>query len=74
MDDPSIGSDEHFLALQGLSRINRWSRNAARAWRPVRDLAMCLGRDELRILDVATGGADIPIDLGGEGGQVVWTW
>ena len=50
-------------ALRGLQRLNRWSGNAALAWRPIRELAREQGTDRLRVLDMATGAGDIPISL-----------
>jgi 2-polyprenyl-3-methyl-5-hydroxy-6-metoxy-1,4-benzoquinol methylase len=63
MDDLALDSSEHFQALRGLQRINRWTQNASLAWRPLKDLARQLGKSSLRVLDIATGGADIPIQL-----------
>jgi len=63
MDDPNLDRDQHVRALCGLRRINWWSGNASLAWQPVRELAGELGTDRLRILDIATGAADIPISL-----------
>lgn len=63
MDDPAISRDSHFVALRDLGRINRWSGSASVVWHSVRRLARQLGRNQLRVLDVATGGADIPIRL-----------
>jgi 2-polyprenyl-3-methyl-5-hydroxy-6-metoxy-1,4-benzoquinol methylase len=63
MDDPELDRSDHFQALRGLQRINRWTRNAGLAWRPVQELARQLGRKHLKILDIGTGSADIPIQL-----------
>ena len=63
MDDPDLDRIAHFRALAGLQRLNRWTRNAALAWRHVQGLAARHGLDRVRILDVATGSADIPIQL-----------
>jgi len=63
MDDEALDPVEHFRALRGLQRINAWTGNAALVWRPVNDLAAKLGRNSLRVLDIATGAADIPIHL-----------
>ncbi len=69
MDDPDRSDRELRESLGDLSRINRWfgARAFVRSYldrtlpaEPAR--AAGLGR-ALRILDVATGGADIPIDI-----------
>lgn len=63
MDDPHLGRGQHFQALRGLERINRWTRNAKLAWRPLRELARSTGRDRLSVLDIGTGAGDVPIGL-----------
>jgi 2-polyprenyl-3-methyl-5-hydroxy-6-metoxy-1,4-benzoquinol methylase len=63
MDDPDLDRTAHFQALAGLQRINRWTRNASLAWRQIRRLVEQRGLDEIRVLDIATGAADIPIEL-----------
>jgi 2-polyprenyl-3-methyl-5-hydroxy-6-metoxy-1,4-benzoquinol methylase len=63
MDDPTLDPHEHERALRGLSRLNACSGSVWALWQPIRRLAATLGRDELRILDVATGSADNPIAL-----------
>jgi 2-polyprenyl-3-methyl-5-hydroxy-6-metoxy-1,4-benzoquinol methylase len=62
MDDPTLDGPEHDLALRGLERINRWSGSARILWPGIRDIARQLDRP-LRVLDVATGGGDVPIAL-----------
>lgn len=63
MDAPDLGREDHHSALRGLGRINHWTRNAALVWRHVAALARRLSRKRLRILDVATGGADVPLRM-----------
>ena len=63
MDNPELDACHHRDALRGLERINRCTGNGLVAWRPIRELARRLERDRLRLLDVATGAADIPIEL-----------
>lgn len=63
MDDPGLDPVEHVRALRGLQRINAWTRNASLAWRPIWQLAQTRDSRPLRVLDVATGAADIPIGL-----------
>ena len=63
MDDSGLEEHRHFRALEGLARLNRLSGGARHLWSPIRRLARQLGTDRLRLLDVATGGGDVPIDL-----------
>ena len=63
MDDLDLDPGLHGEALQGLERINRFSRSPAILWP---SLARCF-RDfnvrSLRALDIATGAGDVPIRL-----------
>ncbi len=63
MDDPTLDPREHSKALRGLRRINAWTGNAALAWKQVSRAAQGIGDRPLRVLDIATGAADIPIAL-----------
>ena len=65
MDQPGLDSEEHLRALKGLSRINALSRTAAILGPPILELARSRGPADgpLRILDLATGGGDLPIAL-----------
>jgi 2-polyprenyl-3-methyl-5-hydroxy-6-metoxy-1,4-benzoquinol methylase len=62
MDQPGLDPAQHVRALQGLARINWWSGSAAMLWPPLRDLARRQART-LRVLDLATGGGDVPLRL-----------
>jgi 2-polyprenyl-3-methyl-5-hydroxy-6-metoxy-1,4-benzoquinol methylase len=62
MDQPGLDPAQHFHALRGLARINFWSRSAAILWPELRDHARHLSRP-LRVLDLATGGGDVPLRL-----------
>src|SRR5262245_26893281 len=62
MDDPGIDPAEHRRALAALARINRVSRSVGVLWPAIRNLARELGRT-IRVLDVATGGGDVPAGL-----------
>lgn len=68
MDQSGLDGKEHRQALDALVRINRWSRTDRAIWPHVRDF--CRSRREagipgpVRLLDVATGGGDLPILLG----------
>jgi len=61
MDDLHLPEAPHRDALRALGRLNWWGRSAQILWRAIRPLAS--QRAPLRILDVATGGGDIPIAL-----------
>jgi SAM-dependent methyltransferase len=62
MDQPGLDPAEHARALRGLGRVNRLSRSAAIYWPSIVSLARArLG--PVRVLDLACGGGDVPIDL-----------
>ena len=63
MDDPSLDERLHIQALRGLSRLNSWSGGASAIWKPILSLARSAGRSPIKILDIATGGGDIPLEL-----------
>jgi SAM-dependent methyltransferase len=63
MDQPGLDEEQHFHALRGLERINRWSFSARVLWAPLRALAAEAPGRLFRILDVATGAGDLPIRL-----------
>ena len=63
MDQPSLDSAEHNRALQGLARINRLSHSDAMLWPAIERLARSRSGAAIRVLDVATGGGDVPIAL-----------
>jgi SAM-dependent methyltransferase len=65
MDQPGLGFAEHIRALQGLRRINVWSRTVPILWAAVAGLGRSTERSSrpLRILDLATGGGDTPLAL-----------
>jgi 2-polyprenyl-3-methyl-5-hydroxy-6-metoxy-1,4-benzoquinol methylase len=63
MDDPELDRDEHLKALSGLQRINAWTGNASLVWKHLSALARECNARPLRVLDIATGAADIPIAL-----------
>ena len=62
MDQPDLPPARHVGALRGLARVNFLSNSAGILWRPLADLARRLGRP-IRVLDVATGGGDVPLRL-----------
>jgi 2-polyprenyl-3-methyl-5-hydroxy-6-metoxy-1,4-benzoquinol methylase len=61
MDQPDLSPRRHLHALRGLARINFWSRSAGILWPPLCALAREIGR--VRVLDLATGGGDVPLRL-----------
>jgi 2-polyprenyl-3-methyl-5-hydroxy-6-metoxy-1,4-benzoquinol methylase len=62
MDDPALDAPAHERALRGLARLNRISGSARTVWAGLRDPASAADR-AFRVLDVATGGGDVPIAL-----------
>ena len=63
MDDPLLERGRHEAALRGLSWLNYLSGSARIIWPPLAALARQLGRQQLRVLDVATGAGDVPVRL-----------
>lgn len=63
MDQPGLDPGRHRQALRGLGRINFWSGSAGTLWPPLADLARALAPRPPRVLDLATGGGDVPIRL-----------
>ncbi len=63
IDDPALEKEQLFGALRGLTTINFLSASAGSVWQPMVRLAREKKQDRLRILDVATGGGDIPQTL-----------
>jgi 2-polyprenyl-3-methyl-5-hydroxy-6-metoxy-1,4-benzoquinol methylase len=63
MDRPDLDVRRHQDALHGLERLNRWSGSARILWRPLARLAAETPDRPCRILDIATGGGDVPRGL-----------
>jgi len=67
MDQPDLDAGEHHRALRALARINWLSASARILWPAIRNL--CRERTAkgdatpVRVLDVATGGGDVPVRL-----------
>jgi 2-polyprenyl-3-methyl-5-hydroxy-6-metoxy-1,4-benzoquinol methylase len=67
MDDPALDAGQHHHALDALARINWLSASARILWPAIRRL--CRDRQKagdtrpVRVLDVATGGGDVPVRL-----------
>jgi SAM-dependent methyltransferase len=60
MDDPALDPDRHRAALAGLARINLLSFSARILWPPLARLARKLHPRPCHVLDIATGGGDLP--------------
>ena len=63
MDQPDLSPAEHVKALRGLSRINWLSHSSGILWPELAKLARTMAPRVPRILDIATGGGDVPIRL-----------
>jgi 2-polyprenyl-3-methyl-5-hydroxy-6-metoxy-1,4-benzoquinol methylase len=63
IDEPDLDARLHVQALQGLARINRVSASDRILWKPIAALAREQPGRPLRLLDIATGGGDVPIRL-----------
>ncbi|HEV7299338.1 MAG TPA: methyltransferase domain-containing protein [Tepidisphaeraceae bacterium] len=63
MDAPDLAPQSHLRALAGLRRINRISFAARSMLGPLRQVAARERWRTVRLLDVASGGADVPIAL-----------
>ncbi|HSP59412.1 MAG TPA: methyltransferase domain-containing protein [Halomonas sp.] len=63
MDAADIDDQTHRAALRGLRRINVASRTAAVLWPCIRRLAEARPHRPLTLLDIATGGGDVAIEL-----------
>ena len=62
MDRPDLDASRHHRALAGLARLNRLSGSAGILWPSIAELAARLKRP-VSVLDLATGGGDIPLGL-----------
>lgn len=63
MDQPGLDPESHARALRGLSRINSWSRSVTALWRAIAPCLMKAPDRTWRLLDLASGGGDVPIGL-----------
>jgi 2-polyprenyl-3-methyl-5-hydroxy-6-metoxy-1,4-benzoquinol methylase len=63
MDQPDLRPERHVHALRDLARINVLSHSAGILWPELAGLARSLAPRAVRVLDVATGGGDVPIRL-----------
>jgi 2-polyprenyl-3-methyl-5-hydroxy-6-metoxy-1,4-benzoquinol methylase len=63
MDDPSLAADLHHDALTGVARLNSASFAESLIWQAIDNLAKQMPGKQIALLDIATGGGDIPIKL-----------
>jgi SAM-dependent methyltransferase len=63
MDQPGLSPERHAGALAGLARLNFWSRSAGIVWPALAAAARRQAPRPLRVLDIATGGGDVPVRL-----------
>ncbi|MBK7750670.1 MAG: methyltransferase domain-containing protein [Candidatus Obscuribacter sp.] len=63
MDDPGLDYASHVKALQGLERLNSFSTSAEILWQQIKPFARSAESKKLSVLDIATGGGDIPVAL-----------
>jgi len=63
MDQPGLAPHLHAQALRGLERINAWSGSSRIFWPAIRRAALAISPRRLRVLDLATGGGDVPVRL-----------
>jgi 2-polyprenyl-3-methyl-5-hydroxy-6-metoxy-1,4-benzoquinol methylase len=63
MDDPNLDPIAHQAALRGLARLNRLSDASGVLWPVIREHWKRINKPSLRLLDIATGAGDLPIQL-----------
>jgi 2-polyprenyl-3-methyl-5-hydroxy-6-metoxy-1,4-benzoquinol methylase len=63
MDEPDLDPLLHAAALDGLRRINRYSRSGAKMWSAIRRSSEQLSTGIVSVLDVGCGGGDLLVDL-----------
>ena len=63
MDEPGLDPGAHHEALDALARLNAWSGSARHLWAALEPLAAESRGRPLRVLDLATGGGDLPSAL-----------
>lgn len=63
IDSEEPPQEEWRKALREIALVNRWLGGTKPLYRELHRLARALGRRELSLLDVGTGGADIPSSL-----------
>jgi 2-polyprenyl-3-methyl-5-hydroxy-6-metoxy-1,4-benzoquinol methylase len=63
MDDPNLDALSHAEALSGLEQLNIFSLSASSIWAELKKFSHVESSKPVRVLDIATGGGDIPIQL-----------
>lgn len=63
MDQPDLDPSLHDRALTALARLNRWAGSARIVWPAIRSVARSMPDETCRVLDIATGAADVPLAL-----------
>jgi 2-polyprenyl-3-methyl-5-hydroxy-6-metoxy-1,4-benzoquinol methylase len=63
MDQDDLAPERLCGALRGLERINWWSGSARILWPSIRRIARQNPTRPLRLLDIATGAGDVPLQL-----------
>ncbi len=63
MDDPNLDPASHEEALRGLERLNILSSSASSIWARLKASSIAKTSGPVKVLDVATGSGDIPIQL-----------
>jgi SAM-dependent methyltransferase len=63
MDQPGLDVRRHVHALEALGRANAVSLTAASIWPAIRAASLAAANHPLRVLDVATGGGQVPLAL-----------
>jgi 2-polyprenyl-3-methyl-5-hydroxy-6-metoxy-1,4-benzoquinol methylase len=63
MDDPGLDPKRHQAALQGLERLNTFSFGLSVVSQPIAALSREVHGRPLRLLDIASGGGDLPLGL-----------
>jgi 2-polyprenyl-3-methyl-5-hydroxy-6-metoxy-1,4-benzoquinol methylase len=63
MEEPDVNPEQHWEALRALERINAVSHRDRLLWKHLSNFALINGRKPLRVLDIATGGGDLPVGL-----------
>jgi SAM-dependent methyltransferase len=74
MDQPNIPLDEHSRALQGLARLNQFSGTVGSLFHSLCDAQTQWQSPTLRILDIATGSADVLASLAKRSGKAGLDW
>jgi len=63
MDQPGLNAAVHQQALEGLKRVNFFSRTVDAVFRSIREYSVAGNGRPLRVLDIASGGGDVAIEV-----------